>query len=157
MAEEFPHPFECKYSPKFGSQHRAAVFIEFYQAKHYIKRCGHLRLQEFGGPWSASEYGPICKKDSFESTQRRYGGQDFHGCPKDCRFYEPAWKVKWREWRQGKWWAFRGLVSDIWSGFTSAAPHVQTIIALTLLALALAWLGYSWQETILQIVKMLSS
>jgi len=149
---KFPFPYRCEYSPRFHSQHVSALFIEEYQHRGYIKNCIHLENSRFGGGgWSATEYGPDCREDSFHKETVGGGRYAFYGCPEDCRLYEPAWKGKakksLRVWR----WSLQRWISGFGKWYASLSMPVQVILALALLALV----GAPWRETILEGLRII--
>ena len=145
---EFPYP--CEDVPRFKTQHKAAVFIENFQAKEHIKRCSHVTVGTIGSGIISHDYRPICAKDSFED---RTEGREvlFYGCPSDCRLYEPAWKGKTVVWCRNAWRPMRRGMIGVGNWFASLSGATQAILAVGIVAL----LNQPWRATIVEILKII--
>jgi hypothetical protein len=150
MAERIPFPFPCEDVPRFETQHEAATLLAEYQAKSHIKQCAHVRIGTIGAGMIATDYTLKCEKDSFVVEEERYSGSSFHGCPKDCRLYEPAWKGRTKKWLKEHWWPFRRFIVGTAQWYASLSPAAQVILALLLLALV----GFPWRDTVLDGLKI---
>lgn len=121
-----------------------------------IKSCAHVTINKVGGGYYSHQplmFGPKCEKDSFEVERDSppYSDHLFYGCPKDCRFFEPAWRGKAVEWTRKGWWHLRRGIVGVAQWYASLSPAAQAILALGLLAL----LGSPWRGTILEGLKII--
>ncbi len=145
----YPFPFKCRSWPESSNQNYIADFIKFYQSAGHIKKCGHISIKEVGE--YGGKYWPNCSESSF--LIKNVGSQESHffGCPKDCHFYEPAWKAKAKRGWKKYYWNFRDGLVGIASWYSTLAPTVQVILAVALLAL----FSSPWATTVQEIVKLL--
>ena len=148
MPAKLSHPFRCEFVPQFNTKHEAHVFIEAYQADGHIKHCGHLSVGTYGDGFS-ERYGPKCAEHSFNSLDNGYRESLFHGCPTNCRLYEPAWRHRIKKSFKNCWWPLRRGIVGTADWYKSLAPVTQALWAFVILGI-LALLGLPLFEMILR-------
>lgn len=149
MPTKVRYPYPCELVPNFDTKHRAQVFIEGYQAKGYIKHCTHLSLGTYGNGFS-EWYGPKCAEHSIEIEDTGYRKNLFHGCPKNCRLYQAAWRRKTKKWFKDHWWPLRRGIIGIADWYKALAPVTQALWPLLILALLALLFGIPLFDMILK-------